>query len=95
MHNSTDVSILIVNYNSFKLLQDCLASIFKHSIGFDFEIILIDNNSTEGNIEDILNDFKDGDKRLSAMISGCSEIKTYYYSNIEEAKIFLDSVLSN
>jgi len=54
-----DVSIIIVNYNSFKLLQDCLESLFKHCIGFDFEIIVIDNNSTEGNIEDILNEFKD------------------------------------
>jgi len=52
-----DVSIIIVNYNSFKLLQDCLESIFKHSTGFDFEIIIVDNNSSEGNIDTVVQDF--------------------------------------
>lgn len=52
-----DVSIIIVNYNSFKLLQDCLESIFKHSTGFDFEIIIVDNNSSEGNIDNVVQDF--------------------------------------
>ncbi|TDJ56553.1 MAG: glycosyltransferase family 2 protein [Ignavibacteria bacterium] len=52
-----DVSIIIVNYNSFKLLQDCIESIFKHSTGCDFEIIVIDNNSSIENIDDVVSDF--------------------------------------
>jgi hypothetical protein len=52
-----DVSIIIVNYNSFKLLQDCLESIFKHSTGCGFEIIVIDNNSSEGHVDDVVRDF--------------------------------------
>jgi hypothetical protein len=53
-----DISIVIVNYNSFALLQNCLKSIFKYCTGFQYEIIIVDNNSTEGEVETIINDFK-------------------------------------
>jgi len=53
MSNIIDISIIINNYNPFRLLQDCLDSIFNHSTGFIFEIIEIDNNSSEGIIEDV------------------------------------------
>lgn len=48
-----DISIIINNYNPFRLLQVCLDSIFKHSTGFGFEIIEIDNNSNAGILEDV------------------------------------------
>ncbi|MCH7973375.1 MAG: glycosyltransferase family 2 protein [Bacteroidetes bacterium] len=57
--NRIDVSILIVNYNSFKLLQNCLNSIVNHSQDFEYEIIVIDNNSNEGNIEDVIDKYDD------------------------------------
>jgi len=53
-----DVSVIIVNYNSFKLLKACLESIIHHSQGFEFEIIVVDNNSTDGDIELITNEFE-------------------------------------
>ncbi len=48
-----DISIIINNYNPFRLLQVCLDSIFKHSTCFDFEIIEIYNNSNAGIVEDV------------------------------------------
>jgi GT2 family glycosyltransferase len=42
-----DISILIVNYNGMKLLDDCITSIKAYSSGFDYEIIVIDNHSSE------------------------------------------------
>lgn len=47
------VSIIIVNYNQFKILDDCLRSICEYTKGVTFEIIVVDNNSSEGNIEEI------------------------------------------
>ena len=35
-----DVSIIIVNYNTCKLLQECLESIYRHTQGIDFEVIV-------------------------------------------------------
>ena len=44
------VSIIIVNYNGKELLQKCLDSLL--NVKYDnFEIILVDNNSTDGTVE--------------------------------------------
>ncbi len=42
-----DVSIIIVNYNTAVLTQNCIDSIYKYSSPSQFEVILIDNASTE------------------------------------------------
>lgn len=45
------VSIIIVNYNTKELAIECLSSIFRHTKDVEFEIILVDNNSTDGSIQ--------------------------------------------
>lgn len=42
-----DVSIIVINYNTFDLTCQCLDSIFKHTSDVSFEVILVDNASTE------------------------------------------------
>lgn len=59
-----DVSIIIVNYNAFDLLDKCLGSLFYFCKGTVNEIIVVDNNSTSGNIE-----------KLTAKYSGVRLIK--------------------
>lgn len=44
----TDVSIIIVNYNTYKMTSECIDSIFDKTKGISFEVILIDNSSTDG-----------------------------------------------
>lgn len=51
------LSIIIVNYNTKDLLKDCLQSIFKHIQNLDYEVIVIDNASSDGSVEMIKNDF--------------------------------------
>lgn len=46
-----DVSIIIVNYNTCKITNDCINSIIAKTKGIDFEIILVDNASTDGSKE--------------------------------------------
>ncbi len=41
------VSIIIVNYNTTKLLLDCILSIKKQTKNVDYEIIVVDNASTD------------------------------------------------
>lgn len=43
-----DVSIIIVNYNTKKLTLDCINSIYKYTVDVKFEVILVDNASTDG-----------------------------------------------
>lgn len=40
-----DVSIIIVNYNTSKLIIDCVKSIINLTQGVEYEIIIVDNNS--------------------------------------------------
>ncbi|MBN1270303.1 MAG: glycosyltransferase family 2 protein [Kiritimatiellae bacterium] len=44
-----DLSIIIVNYNAGELLQQCLDRVFRFTEGLDFEVIVVDNASTDGN----------------------------------------------
>ena len=55
--NSLDVSIIIVNYNTKELIFNCLESIFSHTNGITFEVIVSDNGSSDGSIEMLKKDF--------------------------------------
>ena len=48
--SSPRISVIIVNYNGKELLRECLESLFKIDYN-NFEVILVDNNSTDGSME--------------------------------------------
>ena len=52
-----DVSILIVSWNTKDVLNDCLASVYKETKGITFEVIVIDNASTDGSTKMIMAEF--------------------------------------
>ena len=49
----TELSIILVNWNAVDYLRECIASIYENTSTIRFEIIVIDNGSSIGNIEDI------------------------------------------
>ena len=49
-----DVSIIIINYRSFQLIQDCLATIYRYTKGVTFEIIVVDNDPERGGKAQVL-----------------------------------------
>jgi GT2 family glycosyltransferase len=49
-------SVIIVNYNGKNYLKNCINSILKNSYD-DYEIIIADNNSTDGSVSFIENEF--------------------------------------
>ena len=53
----TDVSVVVVNWNTIALLHDCLKSIYKQAGHVDFEVIVIDNNSADGSAEMVEKEF--------------------------------------
>jgi GT2 family glycosyltransferase len=52
----TDVSIIIVNYNTINLLRNCLNSLIQTE-GRVCELIVVDNASTDGSAEMVANEF--------------------------------------
>lgn len=62
MKNSPDVSIVIPNFNCLKFLPTCIESI-RSQKGVDYEIIVIDDGSTDGSLE-WLNRESENDERL-------------------------------
>ena len=51
-----NVSIIIVNYNTLHVLKPCLDSITEQTIGIDYEIIVVDNGSTDGSKDALTED---------------------------------------
>lgn len=52
-----DLSILILNYNTCKLTLDCLQSVFASNTSYTFEVIVIDNDSSDSSVESIARDY--------------------------------------
>lgn len=51
------VSIIIVNYNTRQLLLDCLMSIYEKTLDVEYEIIVVDNNSSDDSVECVKNTY--------------------------------------
>jgi len=46
-----DVSIIIVNWNTRDILHSCLQSIYERTGGIEFEVIVIDNGSSDNSVQ--------------------------------------------
>ncbi|MBN2020384.1 MAG: glycosyltransferase family 2 protein [Sedimentisphaerales bacterium] len=52
-----DVSIIIVNWNTRPILRDCLRSVFEQTSGLEYEVIVVDNASTDGSVKMVKSEF--------------------------------------
>jgi hypothetical protein len=51
------LSIIVVNTNEWHVLRTCLRSVFEQTNGIDFELIVVDNASTDGTKEEVAAEF--------------------------------------
>jgi GT2 family glycosyltransferase len=58
MKNKDRVAIVIVNWNTYKLTRSCIVSLNK-CVYKNFEIFLVDNNSSDESVEKLKKEFKD------------------------------------
>lgn len=58
MKNKDKVAIVIVNWNTYKLTRSCIVSLNK-CVHKNFEIFLVDNNSSDDSVEKLKKEFKD------------------------------------
>lgn len=57
MNDSIDLTIVIVNYNTSDYTAQCLDSIAKYPPGCSYEIVLVDNASTDGSPDRLIADY--------------------------------------
>lgn len=55
--NSIDLTISIISYNTRGLLKACLNSIYENTKEINYEIIVVDNNSTDGSVDMVKEEF--------------------------------------
>jgi len=51
------LTISVVSYNTKDFLKDCLNSIYQHARGIKYEVIVVDNGSTDGSVEMVKEEF--------------------------------------
>ena len=52
-----DVSVIIVNYNTQDLTLQCLRSVYEKTTGLSFEVIIVDNASSDDSVDQIRLEF--------------------------------------
>ena len=55
---SKDLSIIIVNYNTKDLLRGCIDSVLQYTTDIKYEIIVVDNNSSDGSTNMLKEEYK-------------------------------------
>ena len=87
-----DLSIIIVSYNTKDLLEDCLLSIYEQTQELEYEVIVVDNNSTDGSQEMVCQKFTHTKLITNKKNEGFSKANNigYSYSN-GNTLIFLNS----
>jgi hypothetical protein len=54
----SDLSVVIVSWNTQQLLRDCLTSLSRHLASIEHEVIVVDNASTDGSAEMVQREFE-------------------------------------
>ena len=52
-----DLSIIIVNWNTGRLLQQCIQSVYNTADGLSFEILVVDNASSDDSVQIVKSEF--------------------------------------
>lgn len=53
-----DLSIIIVNYRTYELTNQTINSVIETVNNIDYEILVVDNDSKDGSLEQLMDDFK-------------------------------------
>jgi hypothetical protein len=96
-----DVSIIIVSWNTKDILRDCVTSIYAQTNCIDFEIIVVDNCSSDGTVKMLLNDFpevivianKTNRGFAAANNQGMTIAKGQYYLLLNPDTLILDGAI--
>jgi GT2 family glycosyltransferase len=70
-----DLSIIIVNYNTSRLLRDCLQSIYHSAVTASYDVLVVDNGSSDDSADTVRREFPEAQLITSEINGG------YAYAN--------------
>lgn len=86
------ISVVVLNYNNDNVIQRCVNSLLIHNRRYQYEIIVVDNNSTDGSAEKLINNFGDKISLIKNNKNGCSSGRNLGVKNASgDWLVFLDS----
>lgn len=87
------ISIIILNRNNKNVIKKCIDNILKYSEKYNYEIIIVDNDSTDGSYEMLLEKYKnDNIKIIKNSKNGCSSGRNLGVKESHgDTIVFLDS----
>ncbi len=87
-----NISIIILNYNNKNVIENCINSILRFNDRYNVEIIVVDNQSTDGSYELLQEKYADKVKIYQNSKNGCSSGRNLGVSKAtKEYIMFLDS----
>jgi len=87
-----NLSIVVLNYNNKKIIDTCIESLLRFNKKYNYEIIVVDNQSSDGSYENIIKKYKDKIKIIQNTKNGCSSGRNLGVSLSNKKYImFLDS----
>lgn len=94
-----DLSIIVVNYNAREFLKKCVKSIVENVKGVSYEIIVVDNNSSDGSSDMVKKEFPQVKLIASKINSGFSKANNQGVKISEKSKYILflnpDTIVQN
>lgn len=86
------ISIVVLNYNNKKVIGRCINTLLSHNTRYNYEIIVVDNGSTDGSYEFLKENYQNSIVLLQNTQNGCSSGRNIGVKNAHGEYIcFLDS----
>lgn len=86
------LSVIVLNYNNKKVIERCVRTLINHNRRYGYEIIVVDNGSTDGSYELLQDKYSDKITLLRNSVNGCSSGRNLGAANAKgDYLVFLDS----
>lgn len=70
--NMPSISIVVLNYNNKNVIERCVKTLLTHNRRYQYEIIVVDNGSTDGSYEVLKEKYGEEIKLVQNQVNGCS-----------------------
>lgn len=87
-----NISMVVLNYNNKNIIDRCIDSLLRYNRRYSYEIVVVDNKSSDGSLEQIKKKYADKIKIVNNTKNGCSSGRNLGVKNsTKEYIMFLDS----